>query len=461
MIQILGAGLAGCEAALQAADFGVPVLLYEMKPILHTPAHHLDSFAELVCSNSFRAARVENAVGLLKCELMRLGSHLMRIASQCSVPAGGALAVDRDEFATAVTQAIHNHPNITVRTECVQNIPREGIVVVATGPLTQGSLFDELQEAFGQEHCHFFDAAAPIVTRESLDFSVVFAQSRYDRGGADYLNCPMNEQEYRQFYHSLIQAEQAEVEAFDREVVFEGCMPIEVMARRGEDTMRFGPLKPVGLIDPRTGKRPYACVQLRQDDRQGNLYNLVGFQTRLKQGEQRRVFGMIPGLQNAQFMRYGVMHRNTYIHSPGHLNACYQWKQNPRVYFAGQMTGVEGYVESIASGLIAGINAALAHRGEEPFVAPATTVIGSMAAYISDPAIRQFQPMNANFGLLPPLPERLKKQQKIAAWIQRAVSDLEVAIQPLEEREDRGPFGPEIPLEGVPTYWKGGTHENV
>lgn len=423
-VTVVGAGLAGCEAALQIAKQGVPVRLIEMKPLRRTPAHHSNDFAELVCSNSFRAAAIENAVGLLKEELRILGSELIAAADRTQVPAGGALAVDREQFSAKVTAAVRNHPLITVMEEEVDAIPEENICVIATGPLTEGGLFEHISKLSGMENLHFFDAAAPIVTLESLDRNVVFRQSRYDKGGADYLNCPMNQEEYLRFYNALIEAEQADVADFDREIVFEGCMPIETMAKRGVDTMRFGPLKPVGLIDPTTGKTPYAVVQLRQDDSAGTLYNIVGFQTRLKFGEQKRVFGLIPGLQKAEFARYGVMHRNTFIHSPGFLKATYQVKQHSRLFFAGQMTGVEGYVESISSGLIAGRNAACLAKGEEPdFILPPSTVIGALAHYISDERLNDFQPMNANFGLIEPLTERVKnKKMRNLAYAERSLS---------------------------------------
>lgn len=448
MIHIIGSGLAGCEAAWQAAELGVPVTLYDSKPEAYSPAHHSPEPAELVCSNSLRAARVENAVGLLKYELRQLESLLLRAADASSVPAGGALAVDRDEFSKYVREALDAHPLITRVTKRFTRIPDEEYLLLATGPLTQGDLFADMQALMGEEHLHFFDAAAPIVSKESLDFSIVFAQSRYDKeGGGDYLNCPMNQEEYQHFYEALISAERAEVADFDREVVFEGCMPIETMASRGEDTMRFGPLKPVGLTDPRTGRRPYACVQLRQDDRQGEMYNIVGFQTRLKQGEQRRVFRMIPGLQKAEFLRYGVMHRNTYLHSPGHLLPTYELRTRPGLFFAGQMTGVEGYVESIASGLVAGINLAAKIKGEEPYIFPPETMIGAMAAYVSDAQVKRFQPMNANWGLVPPPEEKIKWNNKHLYWVDRARRALAATAERLALDKGHSPGQlPEIPL---------------
>lgn len=411
-VTVIGAGLAGSEAAFQIARRGVRVRLIDMKPARMTPAHRQTAFGELVCSNSLRAAGLENAIGLLKEELRRLGSELMAIADACQVPAGGALAVDRDLFSGAVTGRLKRHPLIEITEAEVTDLPAEGTVVLATGPLTAGGLFEGIRKTFGMEQLHFFDAAAPVVTLESIDQSIVFRQSRYDKGGADYLNCPMNQSEYEAFWQALVTAERANVHDFDRETVFEGCMPIETMAGRGSDTIRFGPLKPVGLIDPRTGKMPYACVQLRQDDRMGTLYNIVGFQTRLKFSEQRRVFGMIPGLASAEFVRYGVMHRNTFLDSPRHLDAVYQSRQRPGFYFAGQMTGVKGYVESISSGWVAGVNAARFAKGERtPLILPSETVIGSLAHYISDPAILDFQPMNANFGLIAPLKEKIKNKK--------------------------------------------------
>ncbi|MDD2578908.1 MAG: methylenetetrahydrofolate--tRNA-(uracil(54)-C(5))-methyltransferase (FADH(2)-oxidizing) TrmFO [Eubacteriales bacterium] len=417
-VTVIGAGLAGCEAAWQLACRNIPVTLIEMKPEHRSPAHELTTFAELVCSNSLRSDRLQNAVGLLKEEMRRLGSLIMTCADKTRIPAGGALAVDREQFSAAVSQMVEDHPLITVRHERVDQLPRQGRVIVATGPLTDGALFDDIRRELGIETLHFFDAAAPIVDAESIDQTIAFRQSRYDRGTADYLNCPMNEAEYDSFYQALIGAGQAEIHEFDKEHLFEGCMPIESMARRGRDTIRFGPLKPVGLTDPRTGRQPYACVQLRQDNRAASLYNLVGFQTRLRFAEQKRVFRMIPGLQDAEFIRFGVMHRNTYLPSPRVLAPDYSTRQRPELYFAGQMTGVEGYVESAASGLVAGLAAALqtlavpAARREALLPAPAT-MIGAMARYISDPTISGFQPMNANYGLLPVLdrPERQKARR--------------------------------------------------
>lgn len=412
MINVVGAGLAGSEAALQIAACGVPVNLYEMKPKYKSPAHKMDLFAELACSNSLRSNMINNAVGLLKYELLSLGSYLLEAALHNEVPAGGALAVDRNLFAEEVTAKIMSNPLITVHHELIDDIPANGIWLIATGPLTQGKLFASMADFFGEEHLHFFDAAAPIISKDSIDTSIAFPQSRYNKGGDDYLNCPMDENEYKQFYAALKTAERAEVHDFDREIVFEGCMPIETMASRGEDTMRFGPLKPVGLKDPRTGREPYACVQLRQDDIRGEMYNIVGFQTRLKQGEQRRVFGLIPGLSKAIFYRYGVMHRNTFINSPKHLNPTYATRKRHDLFFAGQMTGVEGYVESIASGMVAAINAVRYFYNLPELVFPKQTVIGAMANYISDPEVKHFQPMNANFGLLPKLEYNTGKKDR-------------------------------------------------
>ena len=429
-INVIGAGLAGCEAALMAASLGLKVKLYEMKPERKSPAHHTDMYAELVCSNSLRAANVENAAGLLKEEMRRLGSIVMEAADKTSVPAGGALAVDRTEFASYITDRIDSCPGIEVVHEEIVKIPREGITVVATGPLTDGELYNDILSLTGGDDLHFFDAAAPIVTAESIDMSKAFKASRYGKGGDDYINCPMNKEEYLAFYHALIEAERAEVKGFDREIVFEGCMPIETMASRGEDTMRFGPLKPVGLVDPRTGEEPYACLQLRQDDRASCMYNLVGFQTRLKWGEQKRVFGMIPGLQDAEYYRMGVMHRNTYLRSPKVLASDYSLRELPNIFFAGQITGVEGYIESAASGLLAGYYAAMRALDIESYFKPdADTVIGAMALYVSDPSVTKFTPMNANFGLVNNYPGKFKgkgaKKLKNAAIAERSLRQID------------------------------------
>ena len=435
-VTIIGAGLAGSEAAWQAARLGAKVRLYEMKPIRKSPAHHSDQFAELVCSNSLRSNQLENGVGLLKEELRILGSLIMESADRAQVPAGGALAVDRDEFSGYITEKIKNYPNIEVVYEEIKKIPDTGIVVVATGPLTDEALYDDIMEKIGHQDMHFFDAAAPIVMASSIDRNICFAMSRYGKGGDDYLNCPMNEEEYRRFYEALVSAELADVKDFDKETVFEGCMPIETMAKRGYDTMRFGPLKPVGLIDPRTGKEPYACVQLRQDDRQASIYNIVGFQTRLKFPEQKRVFSMIPGLENAEFTRLGVMHRNTYIESPKILDHRYKMRSESRISFAGQMTGVEGYVESTGSGYLAGLYAALDAKNINIDIDfSAKTMIGAMSHYVSDPNVRNFVPMNANFGLVEPLGYKVKgkKKDKNLAYADRAISEITMIKEELEK----------------------------
>ena len=430
-INVIGAGLAGSEAANLIASFGIKVNLYEMKPERKSPAHHSDLFAELVCSNSLRSDSLENAVGLLKEELRILGSLIMESADRAKVPAGGALAVDRAEFAGFITDSIRNNPLITVIPGEVTKIPRDGITVVCTGPLTDGALYDDIMELTGGSDLHFFDAAAPIVTYESIDMSRAFKASRYGKGGDDYINCPMNREEYLAFYRELISAERAEVKDFDREIVFEGCMPIETMASRGEDTMRYGPLKPVGLIYPATCEEPYACLQLRQDDRAKSMYNLVGFQTRLKWGEQKRVFGMIPGLQNAEYYRMGVMHRNTYLNSPEVLTDMYSLRKYPDIFFGGQITGVEGYIESTASGFLAAYYAVCRYLGiEEPFKPDNRTIIGSMAAYVSDPSVKKFVPMNANFGIVRRPEEKFKgkdkKKQKIRLIGDRAIEQITV-----------------------------------
>lgn len=427
-VTVIGAGLAGSEAAFQLARRGVPVTLYEMRLAERSPAHHTPYFGELVCSNSLRAAALTNAVGLLKEEMRRLDSLIMRCADAHSVPAGGALAVDRMGYAAAVTEAVRSHPLIEIREERINKIPEEGIVIIATGPLTEGALAEDIERFCGGEGFHFYDAAAPIVTKESLDLSVVYRASRYGKGEAAYLNCPMNEEEYKNFQRELADAETAEVHGFENKKVFEGCMPIEVMASRGEDTMRFGPLKPVGLPDPRTGKDPYAVVQLRQDNEDGTMYNIVGFQTHLKWGEQRRVFGMIPGLAKAEFIRYGVMHRNTYIDSPDLLDATMEARQRKGLFFAGQMTGVEGYVESAASGIAAAVSAAARAKGEEPRAFPRVTALGALTHYISHYEGKNFQPMNVNFGLVPPLERRVPKKEKNEKLAERALAALATFI---------------------------------
>ena len=427
-VTVIGAGLAGCEAAWQLAERGVSVSLREMKPAKRTPAHQSDDFAELVCSNSLRADAVENAVGLLKEEMRRIGSLILRCADAHRVPAGGALAVDRHGFSRAVTEAVRNHPKITVvEGECTA-IPGEGEVLIASGPLTSDALAEEIRRRFpGQEGLHFFDAVAPLVSFESVDLDRAWFGSRYGKGSADYINCPMNREEYEAFWSALCTAKEAELHGFEDSGVFEGCMPVEVMARRGVDTLRYGPLKPVGLTDPRRpDERPYAVVQLRKDNAMGTVYNMVGFQTHLTWPEQRRVLTMIPGLERAEFLRYGVMHRNTYLDSPRLLNRYYQVREEPRITFAGQMTGVEGYVESAASGLLAGIELARRVRGEAPVNFPRETAIGALAAYVSDESVTNFQPMNVNFGIIPPLEHRVRgKRNKNAALAQRSLAALE------------------------------------
>ncbi|MGD6816179.1 FADH(2)-oxidizing methylenetetrahydrofolate--tRNA-(uracil(54)-C(5))-methyltransferase TrmFO [Metabacillus sp. 84] len=425
VVNVIGAGLAGSEAAWQLAERGVHVHLFEMRPVKQTPAHHTDKFAELVCSNSLRGNALTNAVGVLKEEMRHLNSVIIKSADDCAVPAGGALAVDRHEFAGLVTERVKNHPNVTVRNEEVTSIP-EGPTIIATGPLTSKALSDELQKLTGEDYFYFYDAAAPIIEKESIDLEKVYLKSRYDKGEAAYLNCPMNEEEFDRFYEALIEAETVPLKEFEKEIFFEGCMPIEVMAKRGKKTMLFGPMKPVGLEDPKTGKRPYAVVQLRQDDAAGTLYNIVGFQTHLKWGPQKEVLKLIPGLENAEIVRYGVMHRNTFINSPNLLKPTYQSKHRDDLFFAGQMTGVEGYVESAASGLLAGINAANLVLGKELVVLPAETALGSMANYITNANPDNFQPMNANFGILPELPKRIKvKKDRYEAYAERALETIQ------------------------------------
>ena len=425
-VTVIGAGLAGSECAWQLAQRGVAVTLREMKPEKKTPAHVTDYFAELCCSNSLRGAGLENAVGLLKEELRRLNSLIIRCADATAVPAGGALAVDRDGFARMVTETIFSHPNITMIPGEVTSIP-EGDVVIASGPLTSDPLAEAIAEKLGGgTTLNFFDAAAPLVACDSVDMDSAYFASRYDKGTPDYINCPMTKEEYQAFWQALIAAEEAEVHGFEDKSVFEGCMPVEVMARRGEDTLRFGPLKPRGLIDPKTGKEPYAVVQLRRDNADGSIYNLVGFQTHLKWPEQRRVFTMIPALRNAQFLRYGVMHRNTYLDSPRLLDRYYRLKAESRIAFAGQMTGVEGYVESCASGFLAGVELARRLNGQTPIDFPAETAIGALGLYVSNGSVGDFQPMNINFGIIPPLDHRVKgKRNKNAELSQRSLEILE------------------------------------
>ena len=427
-VKVIGAGLAGCEAAWQLAQRGLSVELYEMKPKKMSPAHHSPDFAELVCSNSFRGDRLENAVGLLKEELRRCGSLIFQCAEATRVEAGGCLAVDRSGFAAMVTQKIRNHPNITVIDEEVTSVP-EGPVIVATGPLTSDAMSEAIGAYFGQDYLHFFDAAAPLVTAESVDMTKAWWQSRYDRGTADYVNCAMDKEQYESFVKELVAAEEAEVHGFEEKNVFEGCMPVEVMARRGFDTLRYGPLKPVGLTDPSTGKEPYAVVQLRQDNAEGSIFNLVGFQTHLKFGEQKRVFSMIPALANAEFVRYGVMHRNTFLQSPKLLDRYYADRRNPLVAFAGQMTGVEGYVESTASGFLAAVAMAAKVQGREVPDFPKTTAIGALGRYISDESVVNFQPMNINFSIIAPLEQRVrKKAEKNLAIANRSLAVIDDLI---------------------------------
>lgn len=425
---VIGGGLAGTEAALQIAKRGIKVKLYEMKPTKFSDAHSNENLAEIVCSNSFKSNLLTNACGLLKEELRILGSELIPIADSNSVPAGQALAVDREEFSKKVTEKIENESNIEVIRKEITEIPKDKYVVIATGPLTSNDLANQIQEMLGQKQLYFYDAAAPIVEKDSIDMNIAFYGDRYseEKGRdedynewikrikneeASYINLPMNKEEYEKFYNELINAEVVVLHEFEKREIFEGCMPIEIMAKRGEDTLRFGPLKPVGFDDPRTGKRPYAVVQLRQDNKEGNLYNIVGFQTNLKYGEQKRVLNLIPGLENASFVKYGVMHRNTYIQSPNLLNNIYQLKNNKKIFFAGQITGVEGYVESISSGFLAGLNIANEILGKESIIMPKETVIGALADYISTPNDK-FQPMNANFGILPQLPEKIKDKKE-------------------------------------------------
>ena len=428
-VKVVGAGLAGSEAAWQLAQRGVAVELYEMKPQKMTPAHHADTFAELVCSNSFRGDRLENAVGLLKEELRRLGSLILTCAEATRVEAGGCLAVDRQGFSRMVTEKIRSHPNITVVEEELTQVP-EGPVIIATGPLTSDALSEAIGAYFGEDYLHFYDAAAPLVTAESVDMTKAWWQSRYDRGTPDYVNCSMNKEEYEAFVRELVSAQEAEVHGFEDKNVFEGCMPVEVMARRGQDTLRFGPLKPVGLIDPATGKEPYAVVQLRQDNSAKSIYNLVGFQTHLKFPEQKRVFSMIPALRNAEFVRYGVMHRNTFLQSPKLLDRFYRDRRNPLVAFAGQMTGVEGYVESAASGFLAAVAMAAQVQGRPLPEFPKETAIGALSLYISDENITHFQPMNVNFSIISPLGQRIrKKAEKNLAIANRSLEIIDRMVE--------------------------------
>lgn len=425
---VIGAGLAGTEAAWQIANAGEKVTLFEQKPLKRSPAHKTDDFAELVCSNSLKAARIDSAAGLLKEEMARLGSLTVPVARECSVAAGGALAVDRNIFSSCVTEKIRAHPNITVVNSVVEDIPADdgSVTIVATGPLTDGAMSESIKSLCG-DYLSFYDAAAPIITADSIDMDIVFGASRYGRGGeSDYLNCPFNKEQYENFISELVNAQGAVLHDFD---VYEGCMPIEKLAKRGADAPRFGPMKPVGLIDPKTGHRPWAAVQLRRENSAGTMFNLVGFQTNLKFGEQKRVFSMIPGLENAEFVRYGVMHRNSFLDSPRLLSKTFQLRKQPNVFFAGQITGVEGYMESAASGIIAGKNAVRAAYGKSPLELPPVTMTGALCSYISDETVKDFQPMGANFGILPPIEPKIKdKKQRYAALAERALSALERII---------------------------------
>lgn len=429
--RVIGAGLAGVEAAWQIANKGYKVSLYEMKPIKKSEAHKSDFFCELVCSNSLKASRIESAAGLLKEEMARLGSLTVPVARKSSVPAGGALAVDRDIFSSRVTEKIKSHPNIEVINKVVENLELDGdtVTVVATGPLTDGKLAESISEITG-EYLSFYDAAAPIVTADSVDMTKAFGASRYERGGDDdYINCPFNKSEYENFIEELVNAEGAVVHDFD---VYEGCMPIEKLAKRGLDAPRFGPMKPVGLVDPNTGHRPWACVQLRRENSKGTMFNLVGFQTNLKFGEQKRVFSMIPGLENAQFVRYGVMHRNSFLNSPKLLNADFSFREKDNLFFAGQITGVEGYMESASSGIIAGINAVRKAEGKTPFILPDITMIGALCDYISDESVKNFQPMGANFGVLPAIEPKIRdKKERYAAFSNRSLAYIDEVVKKL------------------------------
>ncbi len=433
-VNVVGAGLAGCEAAWALAQAGVPVRLYEMKPHHYTPAHHYEGFAELICSNSLKAARIGSAAGMLKEEMRMLGSLTMEAAEQTAVSAGGALAVDRERFSDYITEKIKSHPGITVLHQRVDEIP-QGPTIIASGPLTDSALAKSIQQLCGAQYLSFFDAAAPIVTFDSLDQNKVFFAARYGRGEADYINCPMDREQYERFYQALVEAESVELHEFEKQdfKVYEGCMPVEVMAKRGADTLRYGPLKPVGLTDPHTGRRPWAVVQLRSENREGTLYNLVGFQTNLRFPEQKRVFSLIPGLEHAEFVRYGVMHRNTFLDSPRLLTSAFCMKAHPELYFAGQMTGVEGYVESAASGILAGKNMARALMGKQPLLLPADCMLGALSRYISDEQVVDFQPMGSNMGILPPWPERVKdktvRYEKIA---QRGLSHLREYLEQVD-----------------------------
>ncbi len=435
-VKVIGAGLAGCEAAYQLTKYGIEVELYEMKPTKYTPAHSSDKFCELVCSNSLKADRIENACGLLKEEMRYFDSVIMKAADVSRVPAGGALAVDREIFAGYVTDLMRSNPLITIKNEEVTKIDTDAYTIIATGPLTTDALSEEIARLTGSDGLYFYDAAAPVVTKESIDENKVFFGARYNRGTADYINCPMTKDEYDAFYKELINAETAPLKEFENQSVFEGCMPVEVMAKRGEMTLLFGPLKPVGLVNPKTGKDDaHAVVQLRQDNKEATLYNLVGFQTNLKWGEQKRVFSMIPGLENAEFVRYGVMHRNTYIDAPRVLNRFYQMKRYPKIFFAGQITGVEGYVESASSGILAGFNMAMQLLGREMFEPSSATAIGSLPLYISNEGIERLQPMNANFGIIDSLDRRIKN--KVERYNAIAIRALEKVREQVESYENK------------------------
>lgn len=439
-VKVIGAGLAGCEAAYCLAKRGVKVILYEMKPIKKSPAHKTELFAELVCSNSLKAARIESAAGLLKEEMRRMGSVCLEAADKFSVPAGGALAVEREGFSRYITQRIKNHPNIEVITECITEIPKEGVKVLATGPLTDEALAENIRETLGSEYLSFYDAAAPIISGDSIDMNSAFYASRYGKGeGDDYINCPLNKEEYEAFHSALISAERAPLKEFETDPnVYEGCMPIEILASRGTDAIRFGPMKPVGLIDPNTGRRPWAVLQLRKENKEGTMYNLVGFQTNLKFGEQKRVFSMIPALKNAEFLRFGVMHRNSFINSPMLLNRNLSLKTNPNVFFAGQLSGVEGYMESAASGILSGYNAYAYIKGENPLILPKTTMIGAIIDYITDSQTKKIQPMGANFGLLPPLNEPIRdKKERYLSLANRGLADFDKTLTEFKNNKKR------------------------
>lgn len=425
-VSIIGAGLAGCEAAWALAQRGIAVTLYEMKPHKFSPAHHNNGFAELVCSNSLKAARLESAAGLLKAEMRKMGSLILACADQCAVPAGGALAVDRDIFSALVTEKIRSHPLITVIEGEITALPEAGAVIVATGPLTSDALSEAIAKKTGAERLSFYDAAAPIVEFSSIDMTKAFFAARYGRGEDDYINCPMNKEQYETFLEALTSAERAELHSFEKLTVYEGCMPVEVLASRGKDAIRYGPMKPVGLTDPATGRRPWAVVQLRAENREGTLYNLVGFQTNLKFGEQKRVFSLIPGLENAVFARYGVMHRNTFLDSPRLLDMQLRLIDDPRIRFAGQITGVEGYIESAAAGIWAGISLARELNGQAPLTLPRVSMLGALLCYITDSTVKHFQPMGSNMGILPPLEDKIRdKQARYLALAERSMRSLE------------------------------------